>query len=148
MGDPLMVALFWVSFLPSTIRWQQLVAEEGAESGQLLAWHPWSGERMDLSLSQYADDTTKQIVAVPGEDVQALAKRVRCSNDVFDRALASRWFFTESRQRGASHASGGDWLLGRSTVGERGACVAARQGRHSGEAPRQSPGRKGMLFYS
>ena len=32
MGDPLMVALFWVAFLPSTIRWQQLVAEEGAES--------------------------------------------------------------------------------------------------------------------
>ena len=27
MGDPLMVALFWVAFLPSTIRWQQLVAE-------------------------------------------------------------------------------------------------------------------------
>ena len=74
MGDPLMVALFWVAFLPSTIRWQQLVAEEGAESGQLLAWHPWSGERMDLSLSQYADDTTKQIVAEPGEDVQALGK--------------------------------------------------------------------------
>ena len=45
-------------------------------------------ERMDLSLSQYADNTTKQIVAEPGEDVQALAKRVRCSNDVFDRALA------------------------------------------------------------
>ena len=22
MGDPLMVALFWVAFLPSTIRWQ------------------------------------------------------------------------------------------------------------------------------
>ena len=84
MGDPLMVALFWVSFLPATIRWQQLVAEEGAESGQLLAWHPWSGERMDLSLSQYADDTTKQIVAKPGGDVQALAKRVQCSNDVFD----------------------------------------------------------------
>ena len=85
MGDPLMVALFWVAFLPST------------ESGQLLAWHPWSGERMDLSLSQYADDTTKQIVAEPGEDVQALAKRVRCSNDVFDRALAVDGF---SQNRG------------------------------------------------
>ena len=24
MGDPLMVALFWVAFLPSIIRWQQL----------------------------------------------------------------------------------------------------------------------------
>ena len=47
VSDPLMGALFWVAFLPSTIRWQQLVAEEGAESGQLLAWHPWSGERMD-----------------------------------------------------------------------------------------------------
>ena len=97
MGDPLMVALFWVAFLPSTIRWQQLVAEEGAESGQFLAWHPWSGERMDLSLSQYADDTTKQIVAKPGEDVQALAKRVQCSNDVFDRALAVDGF---SQNRG------------------------------------------------
>ena len=32
MGDPLMVALFWVAFLPSTIRWQHAVAEEGAES--------------------------------------------------------------------------------------------------------------------
>ena len=61
MGDPLTVALFWVAFLPSTIRWQQQVAAEGAESEQLLAWHPWSGARMDLSLSQYADDTTKQI---------------------------------------------------------------------------------------
>ena len=97
MGDPLMVALFWVAFLPSTIRWQQLVAEEGAESGQLLAWHPWSGEKMDLSLSQDADDTTKQIVAEPGEHVQALAKRVRCSNDVFDRALAADGF---SQNRG------------------------------------------------
>ena len=97
MGDPLMVALFWVAFLPSTIRWQQLVAEEGAESGQLLAWHPWSGERMDQSLSQYADDTTKQIVAKPGEDVQVLAKRVQCSNDVFDRTLAVDGF---SQNRG------------------------------------------------
>ena len=69
MGDPLMVALFWVAFLPSTIRWQTVGGREGAESGQLLAWHPWSGERMDLSLSQYADDTTKQIVAKSGEDV-------------------------------------------------------------------------------
>ena len=59
MGDPLMVALFWVAFLPSTIRWQHAVAEEEAESGQLLAWHPWSGGRVDLSLSQYADDTKK-----------------------------------------------------------------------------------------
>ena len=132
-----------MAFRPSTIRWQQLVAEEGAESGQLLAWHPWSGERMDLSLSQYADDTTKQIVAEPGEDVQALAKRVRCSNDVFDRALADDGFFTESRQRG----TGWDWLLGRSTVGARGASVAARQGRRSGEAPRQSHGGQG-IFHS
>ena len=66
MGDPLMVALFWVALPPSTIRWQRAVAEEGAESGQLLAWHPWSGGRVDLSLSQNADDTTKQIVAEPG----------------------------------------------------------------------------------
>ena len=69
MGDPLMVALFWVAFLPSTIRWQHAVAEEEAESGQLLAWHPWSGGRIDLSLSQFADDTTKQIVAELAEDV-------------------------------------------------------------------------------
>ena len=83
MGDPLMVALFWVAFLPSTIRWQLGCGRRGAESGQLLAWHPWPGGRIDLSLSQYADDTTKQIVAEPGEDAQALAKRVRCSNDTF-----------------------------------------------------------------
>ena len=86
-----------MAFLPSTIRWQQVVAEEGAEPGQLLAWHPWSGGRIDLSRSQYADDTTKQIVAEPVEDVQALAKRVRCSNDVFDRALATDGF---SQNRG------------------------------------------------
>ena len=93
-GDHLVVALFWVALLPSTIRWQHAVAEEGAESGQLLALHPWSGGRVDLSLSQYADDTTKQIVA---EDVQALAKRLRCSSDVFDRALATDGF---SQNRG------------------------------------------------
>ena len=73
MGDPLMVALFWVAFLLSTIRWQHVVAEEGAESGQLLAWHPLSGGRMDLSLSQYAGDTTKQIVAEPGR----MSRRLR-----------------------------------------------------------------------
>ena len=88
MGDPLTVALFWVAFLPSTIRWQQLVAAEGAESEQLLAWHPWSGARIDLSLSQYADDTTKQILSEPGDDVVALARWVQCSNDVLDGALA------------------------------------------------------------
>ena len=97
MGDALMAALFWVAFLPSTIRWQRAVAEEGAESGQLLAWHPWSGGRVDFSLSQYADDTTKQIVAKLAEDVQALAKQVSCSNDVFDRALAIDGF---SQNRG------------------------------------------------
>ena len=43
MGDPLTAALFWVAFLPSTVRWQHAVAEEEAESGQLLAWHPWAG---------------------------------------------------------------------------------------------------------
>ena len=52
---------------------------------------------VDLPLSQCADDTIKQIVAEPGEDVQALAKRVRCSNDVFDRALATDGF---SQNRG------------------------------------------------
>ena len=147
MGDPLMVALFWVAFLPSTIRWQQLVAEEGAESGQLLAWHPWSGERMDLSLSQYADDTTKQIVAKLGEDVHALAKRVRCSNDVFDRALAVDGF---SQNRGKEellmHLVVTGSLADRRLVRE-GHVSAARQGRHSGEASRQSPGRKG-IFHS
>ena len=108
MGDILMVALFWMAFLPSTIRWQHVVAEEEAESGPLLAWHPCSGGRIDLSQSQHADDTTKQIVAEPGEDVQKLAKRVRCSNDVFDRALA---------KGGAPHACGGRGLLCRSSFG-------------------------------
>ena len=92
-----MVALFWVAFLPSTIRLQHVVAEEGAESGQLLAWHSWSCGRIDLSPSQYVNFTTKQIVAEPGEDVQALAKRVRCSKDVFDGALATDGF---SQNRG------------------------------------------------
>ena len=73
MGDPLMVARFWVAFLPSTIRWQHAVAEEGAVSGQLLAWHPWSGGRFDLSLSQYADDTTQRIVA----EVESMSRRWR-----------------------------------------------------------------------
>ena len=83
MVDPLMVAS-----LPSTIPWQQQVSTEGAESEQLLAWHPWSGARIDLSLSQFADDTTKQIVAEQGEDVVALARRVQSSNGVLDGALA------------------------------------------------------------
>ena len=58
MRDPLMVALFWVAFLPSTIRWQQQVAAEGVESEQLLAWHPWS-----------EPSRLWQIVAEQGEDV-------------------------------------------------------------------------------
>ena len=147
MGDPLMVALFWVALLPSTIQGQQLVAEEGAESGQLLAWHPWSGERMDISLSQYADDTTKQIVAKPGDDVQALAKRVRCSNDVFDRALAVDGF-SQNRGKGEllMHLVGTGSLADRRLVRE-GHVSAARQGRHSGEASWQSSGRKG-IFHS
>ena len=57
---------------------------------------PWSGTRIDLSLSQYADDT-KQIVAEPGEDVMALARRVQCSNEVLDGALAVDGF---SQNRG------------------------------------------------
>ena len=109
MGDPLMVALFWVAFLPSAIRWQQLVAEEGAESGQLLAWHPWSGEIMDLSLSQYADDTTKQIVAEPGEDVHALAKKVSCSNDV----LIEYWRLLGSRRTEGRRSSKRCFFIGR-----------------------------------
>ena len=120
MGDPLMVALFWVSFLPSTIRWQQLVAEEGAESGQLLAWHPWSGERMDPSLSQYADDTTKQIVAMPGEDVQALAKRVQCSNDVFERWQLMVFHRTVGKR--SSSCIWWEWALSQIVVW----CVTAR----------------------
>ena len=126
-----MVALFWVAFLPSTTRWQHAVAEEGAESGQLLAWHPWSGGMIDLSLSQCDDDTTKQIVAEPGEDVQALAKRVRCSNDVFDRALATDGFSQNRGKGGAPHAFGGRGLIRRSSFFW---CVMARfrcQGRSS-----------------
>ena len=72
MRDPLMVALFWVAFSPPTIRWQQQVAAEGAESEQLLAWHPWS-----------EPSRLWQIVAEQREDVVALARREQCSNDVF-----------------------------------------------------------------
>ena len=50
-----------------------------------------------LSLSQCADDTTKQIVAEQGEDVVTLATRAQCSNDVLDGALAVDGF---SQNRG------------------------------------------------
>ena len=80
MGDPLMVALFWVACLPSTIRWQHAVAKEGAESGQLLAWHHWSGGRVYHSMQ--TTQPNKLLLSL-GRDVQALAKRVRCSNDAF-----------------------------------------------------------------
>ena len=125
MDDLLMVALFWRASLPSTIRWQHAVAEEGAESGQLLAWHPWSGGRIDLSLSQYADDTTKQIVVEPGEDVQALARWVRCSNDVFGRALATDGF-SQNRGKEELHMR----LVGKGSFTDR----RLVQGRHSCEA--------------
>ena len=118
MGDKLVVALFWVAFLPSTIRWQQLVAAEVVESDQLLAWHPWSGARIDLSLSKYADDTSKQIVAEPGEDVMALARRVQCSNDVLDGALTVDGFSQNRCKARASHAPGQQDLW--QTVGGRG----------------------------
>ena len=60
MGDPLMVALFWVALVPSTIRWQHAVAEEAVESGQLLAWHPWFGGRIDLhAFLGQAEETTE-----------------------------------------------------------------------------------------
>ena len=65
-------------------------------------------EGVDLSLSQHAEDTIKQVVPEPGEDVQALAKRVRCSNDVSDRALATDGF---SQNRGKEE------LLRRSSAG-------------------------------
>ena len=92
MGDPLMVALFWVAFLPSTIRWQQLVAAECAESEQLLAWRSWSGARIDLSLSQYADDTTEQIEAVrtmTNKEVLRFRRLVPC--DVEARVRRLEW---------------------------------------------------------
>ena len=104
MGDPLMVALFWVALLPSTIRWQHAVAEEGAESGQLLAWHLRSGGRVDFSLSQYANDITKQIVAELGEDVQALAKRVRMT------FLTEHWRLMVFRRTEGKRSSSCTWL--------------------------------------
>ena len=132
MGDPLMVALFWVAFLPSSIR---------AESEQLLAWHPWSSARIDLSLSQYADDTTKQIVAEQGEDVVALARRVQCSNVVLDGALGIDGF---SQNRGKEellmHLVGAGSLADRRKVREgqvrlpgKVVTVARHLGSHLGE---------------
>ena len=94
--------------------WQK----KGAESGQLLAWHPWSGGRIDLSLSQYSNDTTKHIVAEPGEDVQAhWRQRVRCSNDVFDKSTGDWWVLAEQRERGARHALGWRGLIHRLSFG-------------------------------
>ena len=85
MGDPLVVAPFWVAFLPSTIRWQHAMAEEGAESEQLLAWNPWLGGRIDLFHYRSVPTTQpNRLLLSLGEDVQPLAKRVRCANDVFD----------------------------------------------------------------
>ena len=88
---------------------------------------------MDLSLSQYADDTTKQIVAKPGEDVQALEKNF--SNDVFDRALAVDGF---SQNRGKEellmHLVGTGSLADRSLVREEHVSTVARYlGSHLGE---------------
>ena len=97
MGDPMMVGSVLGGVPPVDGSLAASGGRRGAERGHMLAWYPWSGGRMDLSLSQYADDTTKQIVAEPGEDVQALAKRVRCSNDVFAGALAADGF---SQNRG------------------------------------------------
>ena len=116
-----MGALFWVAFLPSTSRWQQLVAAEGAESEHLLAWHPWSGARIDL---------TKQIVAERGEDVMALARLVQCSNDVSNGALAVDGF--SQGQGGASHAPGRGRIFGRPPAGEGRSGAATRQSRDGG----------------
>ena len=97
MGDPLMVALFWVA--SSRRRFAGNSWWQRKERNQDNCWHGILGRVKGWTspCSQYADDTTKQIVAEPGEDVQALAKRVRCSNDVFDRALAVDGF---SQNRG------------------------------------------------
>ena len=65
MGDPQMVALFWVALLPSTIRWQQH-GGRGRSGIRTIADILGRVKRLDLSLSQYADDTTKQIVARAG----------------------------------------------------------------------------------
>ena len=58
----------------------------------------------------------KQIVAEAGEDVQALATRVRCSNDVFDRALATDGFFAEQGEEELLMHLVGEELLRRSLV--------------------------------
>ena len=100
---------------------------------------------MDLSLSQYADDTTKQIVAKPGEDVQALAKRVQCSNDVFDFTLAVDGF---SQNRGKEellmHLVGEGSLADRRLVRDGKVPLPGKVvtvARHLGSPP----GRKGIL---
>ena len=116
------------------------MAAEGSESEQLLAWHPWSGARIDLSLLQYADETTEQIVAEPGEDVMALARRVQCSNDAFDGALAVDGFFLEQGQGRASHAFGWSRIFGRPSAGEGRSVAATRQSRDGGSTSWQPSG--------
>ena len=75
MGDPLIVALFWVAFLTLNGSWQQWWRPKVRNPNTCWHGNPWSGTRIELSLSQYADDTTKQIVDELGEDVVVLARR-------------------------------------------------------------------------
>ena len=50
------------------------IGEGGLMGDPLMVAHPWSGERMDLSLSQYADDTTKTDCGKPGRGCPGACK--------------------------------------------------------------------------
>ena len=83
-------------------------------------WRGIRGREHGLtSLSQYADDTTEQIVAEAGEDVMALARRVQCSSDVLDGALAVNGFLqNRAKEELLVHLVGAGSLADRRRVRE------------------------------
>ena len=66
MGNLLMVALFWVAFRDALAA---CCGRKGSGARTTACMVSLVGWRIDLSQSQYAEDTTKQIVAELGEGV-------------------------------------------------------------------------------
>ena len=90
MGDPLMIG---------SMLWQK------REQSQDNCLHGIRGLVEGLTFHYHSMQTTQpnRLLRSLGEDVQALAKRVRCFNDVFDRALATDGF---SQNRGKEELGG------------------------------------------
>ena len=148
MGDPLMVALFCVAFLPSTIRWQQLVEEEGAESGQLLAWHllgrvkGWTYPCRSMPMTQPNKLWLSRV---------RMSRRLQSECGAPTTYLIVRWQLMVFHKIEAKRSSSCIWWERGSLADRRlvrdGKVPLPGKGCHSGEASRQSPGRKG-IFHS